>query len=454
MAKPSVIKRKKNPGFIIPLILALMVTFMFYQGAQKKVSAEVKPIQVPIAKVDLSQHTQIKADDIGMVTIPIKGLPPNVITDPKQIEGKYVATKYTIPQNGYFLKTAVSELSDIPSRISMQLGPNHLGVTLQVNLEKSVANSLIEGQYVQVRWFTNKTPSNQPFEGILFDKLKILALRNSAGVDVINTDTNVPDDDKIQHKNQVPTIVVFEATDEQVSYLIRSQNLGSLNLVAINQPPSEDIDNDNSSKNIEDILALTEKTLTSEQYAVLQNELLRNNAINDGEGHIYKKNAAQLLIDSMSYTIQKLFEENEILVTSNGEFVYYDVVTNKIKYFKDKTEYEGSVFALSQLTPDRIEELKQSGKLTDAQIQALTAQLQGEPQYYETAKGEIFQIVNGQAIFFTNDEVIKMLTELKQKNGRLSAGNQALLEKLSPASQSEDESISNANMDNKDSKNN
>jgi hypothetical protein len=134
----------------------------------------------------------------------------------------------------------------------------------------------------------------------------------------------------------------------------------------------------------------------------------------------------------MSYTIQQLFAKSGILATSSGEIVYFDAATNQIRYFKDKSEYQGSVYALSQLTSDQIAQLKQDGKLTDAQIQALAQQQQvsQEPQYSETTKNEVYQIINGQAVFYTNAEVIQTLTALKQKNGSLSPANQTLLDKL------------------------
>ena len=456
MAKQSVIKRKKNPGFIIPLVLALAVTFLFYEGAQKKTLADVHPVQVPVAKEVLTEHSKIKDTDIAMISIPIKGVPPNILTNPKDIVGKYVGTQYTISKNGYFYKDSISTLEEIPSNISMMLGPNELGVTLQMNLEKSVANSLEAGQYVQVRFFTNKTQKQQPFEGVLFDRLKILSLRNNSGINVSNTDN--------AKTTQVPTVVVFQANDEQVSYLIRAQSIGSLNIVAI---PSQAADASSttfgnkdgktadsgtagtqagtytgtsktasgggqlSDQTIKDVLVAAGKQLTPDQLASLQSALLKNKA-DSGEGHLYQKNAAELLIDSMSYTVQQLFEKSGILATSTGEIVYYDAKTGQVRYFKDKSEYEGSVYALSQLTPDQIAKLKQDGKLTDAQIQALSSQQQNtqEPRYYQTTKGEIFQIINGQAIFYTNSEVIKALTAFKQTNGSLTPDNQALLNKL------------------------
>ena len=488
LVKQSVVKRKKNPGFLIPLVLALLVTALFYEGSQWKTKTDIHPVSIPVAKVDLPQHALIKATDIVMITIPIKGVSPIMITDPKEIIGKYVGTQYTIPKNGYFYKSAVSTLADIPSNISMMLGPNQLGVTLQMNLEKTVANSLTPDQDVQVRFFTNKTPNQQPFEGVLFDHLKILALRNGSGVNVTNTDD--------QKTTQVPTVVVFQANDEQVSYLIRAQSLGALNIVAIPKqaaestasadtsktsakdgttsstdktnstsgadgtsgtsnsnngsngnaqsgtasvPASKDTNNGAQSSStaqlspdaIKAVLAAGSKTLTPDQLTALQKALSPDQK-STLEGHLYQKNAAELLIDSMSYAIQKLFAKTGIMATPDGEIVYFDAATNQIRYFKDKTEYQDSAYALTQLTPDQIAKLKQDGKLTDAQIQALAQQQQSfqEPKYSTTTKGEIYQIINGQAVFPTDAEVIDTLTALKQKNGSLNSDNQALLSKL------------------------
>lgn len=451
MPKQSVIKRKKNPGFLVPLVLALAVTFLFYKGTERQTLATLQPVQVPIAKVQLSEHTLIKKEDIGMVTVPGKGVPPNIIRDPNELVGKYVGTKYTVPKNGYFYKDAISKLEDIPSRISMMLGPNELGVTMRINLEKSVANSLKEGQYVQVRFFTSKTPSKQLFEGVLEDKIKILALRDSAGTDVVGNDnTNTTTDPKAPKTTvKVPTIVVFEATDEQVSYLLRAQNLGELNIVAIpEQTASSDAQGDGSNTNntasenkasetattqtAKDILDAASKSLTSEQKAALEKILQQTAVADKTKGYLYTKNPAKLLIDSMSFSIQQLFAKTGILATPNGEIVYYDPDTQQIRYFKDKAEYEGSVYALTQLSDEEIAKLKTDGKLTDEQLKVLQdrQKLTQEPQYSETTKGELFQIVDGKAVFYTNEEVIKTLTDIKQKNGRLSSENQALLDKL------------------------
>lgn len=464
-SKQSVVKRKKTPGFIIPLVLALIVSLLFYQGIQRKILAEVMPTLVPIAKVDLFQHTQIQETDIAMVTIPIKGIPPGVITDPKEIIGKYVGTQFTILKNGYFMKGAVSELDDIPTKVSMLLGPNQLGITLELDLEKSVANSLEVNQDVQVRFFTTKTPSNQPFEGALFDRMKILALRSSTGTDVVNIDKNATSssEDKDNKKgttttpkNQVPTILVFEANEEQVRYLILAQAMGSLNLVALpkNVKAADGIRDEESTtdptdskypstgqteaakdqgigdQSIKDVLSAVSSKLTEEQMNVLQNALLEKPATK--EGHLYQKNAAQVLIDSMSYSIKSLFEENGILSTANGEIVYYDAPTGQIRYFKDKSEYEGSIYALSQFSPEEIAQLKQDGKLTGAQLEALKSQENSviEPQYSQTTKGELFQIVDEKVKFYTESEVISTLTAIKEKNGRLSQENEALLQEL------------------------
>lgn len=438
MAKQSVIKRKKNPGILIPLILALAVTFLFYKGAERKTMAELRPVQVPIAKVQLTEHTEIKPEHIAMVTIPGRGVPPNIITNPKELAGKYVGTNYTIPQNGYFYKDAVKKLEEIPSRISMMLGPNDLGVTMRVNLEKSVANSLREGQYVQVRFFTNQTPSKQPFEGVLEEKIKILAIRDSSGTDVANTDAQ---------KTKVPTIVVFEATEEQVSYLMRAQSLGELNIVAISDElykeegatgTYQNVAYQNKDNNfnqvvspIKDLLNSMGDKLTAEQKAVLE-KIISEQEEDAGRGKKYTKNEVKLFIDTMSYKIEQLFAENEILSTPNGEIVYYDAETKQIRYFESQAEYEGSIYALRKFTDEELQNLEREGKLTEAQKKALSERrkLEQEPRYSETTKGEIFEIINGQAVFYSKDEVVRRLTAIKEKNGYLSSDNQALLDKL------------------------
>jgi Flp pilus assembly protein CpaB len=430
VVKQSAVKRKKNPGILIPLILALVVAFLFYKGAERKTVTTIQPTQVPIATVRLNEHTQIKENHIAMITIPARGVPPNIVRDPKELIGKYVGTKYTIPQNGYFYRDAISNFEDIPSRIPMMLGPNELGITLRMNLERSVANSLREGQYVQVRFFTNKTPTRQPFEGVLEERIKILALRDNSGADVVGTDAD---------RNKVPTIVVFEATDEQVSYLLRAQNLGDLNIVAISETlyresKEEEKEKTNTPKDdkedaLVELLNTINKYITKEQRGLL--EELRDEYV-DGKGSRFAGNEVKLFIDSMTYRIEQLFAQGEVLATPAGEIVYYDHETGQIRYFSDQREYEGSVYALRKFTPEEMDALERAGRLTEAQRKALQQQrlANQEPKFFATPGGEVFEMVDGRAVFYSVAEAIKRLEALKETTGRLSVDNQLLLDRL------------------------
>lgn len=429
MTKKSVIKRKKNPGILIPLILALLMAFLFYKGAERRAVAEIQPTQVPIATVRLDEHTEIKEEHISMVTIPARGVPPNIVRNPSELVGKYVGTKYTIVQNGYFYQDAISRFEEIPSRIPLMLGPHELGITMRMNLEKSVANSLRDGQYVQVRFFTTQTPTRQPFEGVLEERIKILALRDSAGTDVTGTDAD---------RNRVPTVVVFEATEEQVSYLLRAQSMGELNIVAISEElykkPKED-DAVNSNENSEskedalvELLDTLNKYITNEQRKML--EEITDEYV-EGKGKRFAGNEVKLFIDTMTYRIDQLFKENEILSTPSGELVYLDPETGQIRYFSDQSEYEGSVYALRKFSEEELSSLEE-GQLTEAQRKALQEQrlANQEPRLYETPGGEIFEIVNNRTIFYIPEEAIRRLSDIKQKSGKLSVENQLLLDRL------------------------
>ena len=445
--KKSVINRKKKPTAIIPLILAMIVVFLFYQGTIKKTESIVRPVAVPIAKVKLDEHTEIKEEHIAVIQLPAQGVPPIVETDVQKIIGSYVGTKYTIPQNGYFLKESLSSLDKIPSRISLMLGPNELGITMRMNLEKSVANSLIEGQYVQVRFFSTQTPSRQPIEGILEEKIKILALRDGTGTDVVSTD-----DQGIR----VPTIVVFEASEEQVSYLLRAQNLGELNIVAISekqykQEQEEVIDDAENPQNINNeelgenasdpnlvtrdemtrLLESLEDYLTKDQEDTLKK--IQDVVGGEGKGQIYAGNEIKLFIDAMTFRMQDMFSDTGFLVTPSGEIVYYDAETDQMRLFSNQDEYKGSVYALRDMNLEELELLAETGQLSEVQQKVYQdMKLQAtEDEFKVNQHGQYYLIdESGEAFFYTKKEVVEQLNSLALKNGSLSDKSQKLLDSL------------------------
>ncbi|PPA81158.1 hypothetical protein C4A76_24020 [Brevibacillus laterosporus] len=372
-SKKSAINRKKKNNTIIPLVLSVAVSCVFYVGVVKKTNADMKPIKVPFAAKTLIEHTEIKKEDINFVEIPSSSLPPNtVITDPYELLGKYVGTNFSVPKNGLFYKEAITTAEKIPSRINKLIEKGKYGLTMRVNLEKSVANSLKENMWVQVRFLTNKTKTNQTLEGILEEKIKILAVRDNSGQDIMRAEND---------KVKVPTIVVFEADEEQASYLSRAEALGNLSLVALSEAdvPKENSEADNaneaesssdktneahslneqtSEKKVEELVNALGDKLTPEQKEMLT-VMTKDKTIEERKGQEFKGNLVKLYIDSMTLNMETQFENN-YYVSPKGEVIFLDRESNQLRYFKNISEFQESSY-ISQLSTQELQKVIDQG---------------------------------------------------------------------------------------------
>lgn len=398
MSKSSVIKRRKKPTILVPLMVAVLTMILIYFGVTKKTQETIRPIMVPFAAVELSEHTRIDKDLIKFKEIPASSIPPNVIIDPNELIDKYVATKHTIPVNGLFYKEHVVDFEQIPSRIGMMLDEDNVGLTMRVNLEKSVANSLRDDMEVQVRFYTDKTPSGHPFEGVLEERIRIIAVRDARGTDVSPTvEKTVETDEKNKQKqtNKVPTVIVFEATEEQASYLLRAQKLGELNILALSEDPEykpeeeekkeerdmkllsaqvEQQEEDEESqlvkekveklKQLLDVLSsnVDDDKVLKEQKAFIE-ELIQEIEREEEErlkekiahGDLFGGNEVKLFIDSLTHTIEDHFKDG-YFITPKGEVVVYDEETDTLRYFETKERFMGSKYVLQEMTQQELEE--------------------------------------------------------------------------------------------------
>lgn len=383
MRKQSVVKRKKKPTVFIPLIIAVFVAFFFYAGSVKKAEEIVKPIQVPVAAKTLEEHEVITEDVIVVKELPHTSVPPNALLTPDELIGKVVNTKSTIPTNSMFLKESVADLEDIPSRIGMLLDEDQLGLTMRVDLEKSVANSLTDGMDVQVRFFTNRTPSGKAFEGVLEERIKVLAVRDSRGEDVTGP-VYEPDSEEAENSNQsnrVPTIVVFEATDEQASYLLRAQQLGDLNILAVSEENKEELEEEGTiiqgkeeleefqkdenktqkekQREVKEMIEKLEKEQgdDAKEYISLLEEYLEELEEKQlkGHGQRFTGNEVKLFIDAMTHTLDDQFEHGDYFITPDNEVVVYDEELNELRYFENRERFEGSKYVLQEMSDEELD---------------------------------------------------------------------------------------------------
>lgn len=227
---------------IIALASSIAVVAAFYGVNQYQVGAEVSPQPVVIALQDIPPHTQITQQMVRQIKVPVKGLPPDVYTDTRDVIGKWSQVDYGIPQNGFLFKTKVVTDKELLDAERMKLLPNQKIFTTDVDIETSAAGNVIPGAVVDV-WFTSRNNGSQDkvVSGRLYQGLYVLSAKNRKAEDITtNTTTNPPPSDKNSgltnqqqstNKELVPSIVQLAVTDEQLQLLQAAKTLGTLSLV-------------------------------------------------------------------------------------------------------------------------------------------------------------------------------------------------------------------------------
>ena len=178
----------KNTVTIIGVVLMVLVLYIGYTW---RIKSMTDPISVPYAIETLRAGTQITSDKVGTLNVPKSALKGTIITDARNVIGKYVHGDSIIPEGSLFYSRSVVEKDQLPGVDALQYEDGYVLVNFPVTTETTYGKLIYPGDYVDLYLKImysgenlSEEDSNKLTVGKLLNNVKILKVIDSEGNNV------------------------------------------------------------------------------------------------------------------------------------------------------------------------------------------------------------------------------------------------------------------------------
>lgn len=193
--------------------LAVLVGFYLY-----RVSTDVKPTKVPVAKETISATGEITKDDIEYVKISKKALKKmDIYTSVTDLVGKYVTTGTSISKGSFFYKTQVVEKKELPNAIFDEIPEGYTIYQLSVNENSTYGNSIYPGDVIDL--FLKATDQGRLVYNEFISNIEVLAVRDSSGQNVFDVTSG-----------RKPAYLLFAVQTEMYRYLKLAESISGMKI--------------------------------------------------------------------------------------------------------------------------------------------------------------------------------------------------------------------------------
>lgn len=157
-------------------------------GYQVRVRDAISPTRLPVAKETIPSRTLITDDMVGSVQIAstYTGEASNVIRSSRDVVGKYVSYKTTIPKGGLFYKDQLIESSEMPDAAFANIEDGQTIFSLEVDKDSTFDNSIRAGDYIDLYMSAQDyNNGNLVIYGPLIKSIRVLAVKDSKGNNIV-----------------------------------------------------------------------------------------------------------------------------------------------------------------------------------------------------------------------------------------------------------------------------
>lgn len=172
----------KNTVTILAVLAGVIVLWYFYNY---RVDQAITTVQIPYAVEKIDSGKKIELENIQYKEITRSTLDDNdIITDISFLEDdKYICIGNSVPKNGFFYQSQVCEKKQIKNSIFENIPEGYTLYTLDVDSEKTYANSIMPGDYIDL-YMNARDENDQVLFGPLIESIEVLAVRDSSGKDL------------------------------------------------------------------------------------------------------------------------------------------------------------------------------------------------------------------------------------------------------------------------------
>ncbi|MDT0193707.1 RcpC/CpaB family pilus assembly protein [Exiguobacterium sp. BG5(2022)] len=257
-------RKKERQKKTIAILLALALILGIVSYTQLKISAEIDPVQIVYAKQEIPPRTEITADMISTREVSSKAVPPNAITDPNKVIGKWTVTGYGVPKNSFMYDEKILKKENLPDSAILNLQKDEVALPLLVDLETSLGNSIIPNTKVDLYFRSKKDNSTTDDKKVLYGKLatnvRVVSVKDNQASNVFQTEGKEEEEENASSSNQpsLASIYIFAVPQELNELLNKAKLVGDVVPVATSEAYS--VSKDEEQLTNEEVLQFIEGT--------------------------------------------------------------------------------------------------------------------------------------------------------------------------------------------------
>ena len=178
--------QNKNTVTILGVLACVVI---LYAGYTMRINQKTALVDVYYAKETIQPKTLITEDMIGKISVPQSFIVGTIYRNYSDIVGKYSNYNTVIAQGSFFYSELLIEEENLPDAMFYDVNEGERIVSFPVTTESTYGNSIMPSNKVDV--YVKYMDNNKVVYGEFFEKVEILAVKDSAGNNVFESSDQV-----------------------------------------------------------------------------------------------------------------------------------------------------------------------------------------------------------------------------------------------------------------------
>ena len=234
-------RKKENVKKLTALFLVLSLVFGIVFYTKFRIDAEVNAIPVVYTTKEIPARTEITEDMVSVRNVPSDGVPPNAVTDPEKVIGKWTVSGFGIPKNSMMYDEKILSKEQLPDSAILNLKENEVAFPLLVDLETSLGNSIIPNANVDLYFRSKK--DNTKDEPVMYGRLganvRVVAVKDAQASNVFQNegkqDESQREGSEVNAEPSLASIYIFAVPSELNEILNKAKLIGDVVPVATSE---------------------------------------------------------------------------------------------------------------------------------------------------------------------------------------------------------------------------
>lgn len=234
-------RKKENVKKLTALFLVLSLVFGIVFYTKFRIDAEVNAIPVVYTTKEIPARTEITEDMVSVRNVPSDGVPPNAVTDPEKVIGKWTVSGFGIPKNSMMYDEKILSKEQLPDSAILNLKENEVAFPLLVDLETSLGNSIIPNANVDLYFRSKK--DNTKDEPVMYGRLganvRVVAVKDAQASNVFQNegkqDESQREGSEMNTEPSLASIYIFAVPSELNEILNKAKLIGDVVPVATSE---------------------------------------------------------------------------------------------------------------------------------------------------------------------------------------------------------------------------